>query len=220
MSMFNKVVFERTAQVAVAADASTAAAQLITIPTVNNVRPIAFEIADAAANLSVEVSTDPDQSRQIELTAAALLPNAGARRFTLGPSDKIALEAAAGATTADIRWFYPAGAAFSHGAAPLFDGLSLRTLTATLSAVAVESTVSIPDRAVALVIESISAGGAANGLSYRIDDGTANGEKLPLLQGDAITVLDPYIIYVQEDDRLRFERITADATVTGYWLVA
>ena len=214
MHTFDRVVFERTAQVAVAADGTTVAAQLIAIPTVNSVRPVAFEVADAAANLSVEVSESPDQSGQIELTATALLPNAGARRFILGPADQIALEAAAGATTADIRWFYPAGAVNGHAVAPEWDNSSFKTKTFTIVAPASEGAVTIPEKAVAMVIESVS----ANGVAYRVDDGTANGEVLPLLTGDAITVATPYVIHVTPTDRLRIEQIGGAANLVGYWL--
>lgn len=217
----DRLVFERTVQVAVAANATAVSGQLISIPLENGVRPIAFSIADAAADLSVEVAVDPDESGAVELTAADLLPNAGAKIYRLGPNDQIALEAAAGATTADIRWFYPAGAAHGHGSAPVLNAMDYRTQTIEFTAVALPAPLTTPEGAFALVIENISAGGASNGLTYAMGpDGGASTEKIPLLQGDAIDDANPYTIWLKDVDDVYVERITADATVQAKWLIA
>lgn len=216
-------LMERTAQVTVAADTTAVAGQLITVPTIStqygNIRPILFEIADAAADLSVSIGTSTSaMGGELELTAAALLPNAGAPRFPLGPNDLIALESAATATTADIRWFWANGVRDG-----VLNGTSSSVLTSTKTAillpVAVEAAVTIPTGAVQLVITSISASGAANGFQYSVDNGTDTGEYIPLLQGDAITVLNPYVIHINDGDRLKVKRVTADATVYGYWRI-
>jgi hypothetical protein len=136
----------------------------------------------------------------------------------LGENSQIALEAAATATTADIRWFWEIGALKGLEMSVSVDAIK-SSQSATISAVAVEAEVTIPSGAVGFVIESVAAGGASNGLLYRVDNGTANGEQIPLLQGDDISTVHPYTIWLSDEDRLRVERITGDATVLGYWLM-
>lgn len=216
MKMLDKAVYEVDAQVAVAANATAVSGQLITVPEVNGVRPIGFSIIDAAADLSVEVSEDPDESNAVELTAANILPNSGDLYFELGPDTKIAMEAAAGATTANIRWFYPAGATLGHASSPKLEDLNLRSQSYSQVIGTPAEDITIPDDAIALVIESVSAGGASNGCQLTLDSGQA----IELLQSDDISSQHPFVMYLRDDMDFTGVRVTADCTLTGKWLIA
>lgn len=188
MLLANKLVFERTAQLTVPADSTAIADQLITIPELSGVRPIAVEILAAAADFSVEIAdTAAGTTGQMELVALSILPNTGSVLLELGPDSELALEAAATATTCDVRWLYPLGA-ISGIASTSSRELIKSAQTATLSAVVGEASVTVPAGAVGLVIDSLSATLDVDGLMYRVDDGTADGQQISLLQGEGHAV--------------------------------
>lgn len=207
---------ERTARITATVGALVANA--VTIPTITvsgvTYRPIGLSIIDASADFNLKLGTATTLGDAIGITAASLSPT-NQISIDLGASDILVMSDGAGTATIDVRWFWPNQAR---------DGVSvgteskvlIPTRSESLSAVAAEAPVTIPTGAVELVILSLS----TDGLNYRVDDGTANGQKITLLQAD-ITYDRPFSVFVNDGDRLRIERSGgSDVTVLGYWRIA
>lgn len=213
------LLMERTEAFTVPANG---AATEVTIPTIStqygDIRPIAFALAsmDAAITngIEVQIGNDGDLGDAITFAQADLAPTSQ-YVGTLGPETVLSIESVdANVGDLQIRWFWPNGVADDRlTGVPRDSVMPLKSETVT--AVAAEAQLSIPEGAVELVITSVT-----NDMYYRLDDGTATGEQIEIAAAD-VTFRNPYVVPVNDGDRLRLQRGSGgvDSVIQGYWVL-
>lgn len=211
----NILLMERTAQITASVGAT--AGDAVSIPTITvsgrTFRPTGFAIAEASADVSLKLGTASDLGDATTIVAADLGPT---NQFAalLGENDIIVISDGAGAATVNIRWFWNNQARDGVGVGNAYGSL-IPLKTEAFDAVAAEAPLTIPTGAVELLIFSLS----TDGLKYRVDDGTANGQQLTIDAAD-VSYANPYSVFVNDGDRLRVQRTTSDVTVHAYWRIS
>lgn len=207
----NILLMERTATIV----APVAGMTQIDIPVITvdgrDIRPRGFAFVSTTGDFNFATGVPSDLGDEYDVAAAELSSAAQIVR-ALGPTDELWLSGDGADEDVVVRWFWAHGAKDGYDiAAPYGVTIPTRSFDMTQVQAGGEQVVNFPVSAMELVIEDID----ANTLRYRVDDGTADGGTIDINAGEP-TFANPYRIYFNETDRVRFEAIGGNCQIRGY----
>ena len=184
----------------------------VVVPEINGIRPRVFAIAEADGNFSVATGLSGGLGVQREVVAADLDPQ-NQLVYDLTQETQVWLQGTGGNRSVTIRWMW-AHQTESGVDLGTYDSAILVPLTAQFSAPGVEAEITVPDGATQLVVQEIS----ANSFTYRIDNGAADGTIITVDDAD-VSIQNPYVIHINDADRLRMAQAGGAAVLAGYWRI-